>query len=324
MQTCWLKLPSFREVANQLHDKFDQAIRLISVTHRPINKPKPLTLDADESTSRKSNKKRSSVSNSNQMNSLSRSASHLSTGSLRSSASYGSSMPLGGYLSPVYSSEPASIIGSRPSRDTKRHTSADDCDDCYRSSALAPAATSQQPNGASNNLSPNALSSDLIHNSTNPMSDSTPDQSNAADRSISISSISSSSGSSSSSIASSTPVRLSRLSLNSTNSPIKKRPVARSIGFAAHYITPSKLDLLYNQNSPDFCTPSERYDIKGTRGRLCSENPNASNKCETLCCGRGYKTEVREEKYNCECQFKFCCQLDCKTCTRRKVIHKCL
>lgn len=112
--------------------------------------------------------------------------------------------------------------------------------------------------------------------------------------------------------------------LTSNSTSVKRRPVARSIGIAASTISPSKFDLLYYEESPDFCVPSEMYNIKGTKGRTCSESSNAINSCERLCCGRGYKTEVREEKYKCECQFKFCCKLDCNTCTRRKVIHKCL
>lgn len=111
---------------------------------------------------------------------------------------------------------------------------------------------------------------------------------------------------------------------NSTNGNIRKRPVARSIGISASTIKPTPYDLLYYEESPDFCVPNERYNIKGTKGRICSEAQNAVNNCEKLCCGRGYKKEVRVEKYKCECQFKYCCKLECKTCTRQKVIHKCL
>lgn len=111
---------------------------------------------------------------------------------------------------------------------------------------------------------------------------------------------------------------------SSNKTAVKRRPIARSIGFSAPTFRPDKLDLLYYEESPDFCIPNELYNIKGTKGRQCSEDSDDPNSCERLCCGRGYKTEVREDKYNCECQFKFCCQLDCNTCTRRKIIHKCL
>lgn len=117
-------------------------------------------------------------------------------------------------------------------------------------------------------------------------------------------------------------------SLTSTSTKVKRRPVARSISDSIssieRIISPGEFDLLYLEESPDFCVNNDRYNIKGTEGRTCSESQNAINSCEGLCCGRGYKTEVREEKHKCECQFKFCCQLDCKTCTGRKVVHKCL
>lgn len=106
----------------------------------------------------------------------------------------------------------------------------------------------------------------------------------------------------------------------------KRRPVARSIRQETQRIAamPSQLDLIYQVSSPNFCERSDQYNIKGTRGRVCSDNPNASDRCDKLCCGRGFKTDVREEEYNCECIFRFCCELVCKKCTRRKVINKCL
>lgn len=112
----------------------------------------------------------------------------------------------------------------------------------------------------------------------------------------------------------------------SQDPPIKRRPVARSIGITPQtYIIPSPTDMLYYEESPSFCLPDERYSIKGTKGRVCViDNPDATNDCKELCCGRGYKTEVRIEKYKCECKFQYCCRLECNTCTRRKTIHKCL
>lgn len=317
MQTCWLKLPSFREIANQLHDKFDQAIRLISVTHRPISKPKALTSASSSVmagpsgalTTRKTNKKRSSSPHhSTHLNGLSRSAASMPYQSHQQASTrysnYGSPMPYGTYLSPNSDSLP-NIIGSRSSRNTKSHMMSDEADDGYRSS-------DSSLQSSTNNISPNSLSSDLVQPTNRNLTgeplalqlDSVTDQAPTLARS---------------------PSRISTSSVhNNSSNIVRRRPVARSIGFEAQYITPSKLDLLYNQNSPDFCTPSERYDIKGTKGRICGDDGNPNHRCETLCCGRGYIKELREEKYNCECQFKFCCQLDCKTCTRRRGVYKCL
>lgn len=105
---------------------------------------------------------------------------------------------------------------------------------------------------------------------------------------------------------------------------VKKRPIARSIGMELSVRSPNKDDLLFAENSPDFCEANEAYSIQGTKGRVCSEDKSEANSCEKLCCGRGHRTEIRDEKYKCECLFEWCCKLNCKTCTRRKVTHKCL
>lgn len=236
---------------------------------------------------KKSNKKRSSVHT--PVNSLTRSSS-LSPSSFSSSSYQNSNSHSYPFTSSnLLTSNTASIIGSRIRTGAKRHTNSDDCEDCQRQNSLsggAAQAASQEAAGGTGGAGGGG--------------------GGARDQ----------------------PARVDNQSMEamrSSNITVPKRqPVARTIGIAPSIITPSKLDLLYYEESPNFCEPSERYNIKGTKGRTCSENSNATNNCESLCCGRGYKTEVREEKYKCECQFKFCCKLDCNTCTRRKVIHKCL
>lgn len=254
MQTCWLKLPPFREVASKLHETLGDAVRVIYVSnHYSTNRQKWLT----SASVKKSNKKRSSIQPVN--------------GLTRSSTSSSPDLNSYPYLaSNSLTSETTSVIGSRQQRGTKRHTNPDNCEDCYRSPANSI--------GGSTQTAQDGISGDQ---STTRMS-----------------------------------------SKNST--VVKRRPVARSIGIEASTVSITKFDIVYNEESPDFCLPNERYNIKGTKGRVCSESSSASNSCERLCCGRGYMTEARNEKYKCECQFKFCCKLDCKTCTRKKFIHKCL
>lgn len=284
-QTCWLRLPPFREVANKLHDSLNQAIRVIYVNQNPTNRQMSLT---STSVVKKSNKKRSSVHT--PVNSLTRSSSLSPSSYASSSASFAyqnansHSYPF--TSSNLLTSNTASIIGSRI-RGAKRHTNSDDCEDCHRQSSLSGGAaqTAASQEAAGRTGGGGSARDQPVARLDNQSMD---------------------------------PVRSSNLTAP------KRQPVARTIGIAPSIITPSKLDLLYYEESPNFCEPSERYNIKGTKGRTCSENSNATNNCESLCCGRGYKTEVREEKYKCECQFKFCCKLDCNTCTRRKVIHKCL
>lgn len=257
MQTCWLKLPPFREVANKLHEGFDEAIRVIYVaSHHPANRQKSLT----SASVKKSNKKRSSVQSAN---GLSRSAlSNSEPYTLESSNSL--------------TSDTANIIGSRR-RGTKRHTNPDNCEDCTHA-----------PVGSTSGKTQNAQ------------------EQNVADQTMK---------------GESAPT----MAPTNNTTTTKRQPIARSIGITASVISPiSRTDLLFLEESPDFCMPSKSYNIRGTKGRECSENPKSSDWCEKLCCGRGYKTEVREEKYSCKCEFVFCCKLNCKQCTRRKVVHKCL
>ena len=46
--------------------------------------------------------------------------------------------------------------------------------------------------------------------------------------------------------------------------------------------------------------------------------------CEFLCCGRGYRTEVKEVLVECNCSFKFCCYIKCDQCPEIQQLHYCL
>lgn len=86
---------------------------------------------------------------------------------------------------------------------------------------------------------------------------------------------------------------------------------------------PSKEDLLYTENSPNFCKPRKKYGSLGTQGRLCNPESMGIDGCTLMCCGRDYKqTEVTIQE-NCKCQFIWCCQVICKTCTSIKTISRC-
>lgn len=295
MQTCWDRLRPFREVAGKLHDSLDQAIRLINLAHNPSYKSNK----SSTSSAKKSNKKRSSVPQPADARSTTLAASSSSSSTLslptnsRSSLNYyytasGNSL----------TSESARIIGSR-SKSSKRHTNSDACSDCHRTLA-------------DNNST--TFSNEIMPTNPTPVAASSKghllmgltEHGNA--RSNSLLTYSS--------------------SLNTTQQqhfPTKRIPVARSIGaVAAQAIKLAPNDLLYYEDSPDFCVPNESYSIKGTKDRICSEDVNASHNCAKLCCGRGHKTELREEQYKCECQFKYCCDLICQVCTRRKATHICL
>ncbi|XP_055931529.1 protein Wnt-1-like [Argiope bruennichi] len=87
---------------------------------------------------------------------------------------------------------------------------------------------------------------------------------------------------------------------------------------------PSKKDLVYFENSPDFCFPDSSLGHGGTGGRICNVTSIGVDGCDLMCCGRGYKSEYREETNRCNCTFHWCCQVECRTCKARKLVHSCL
>lgn len=87
---------------------------------------------------------------------------------------------------------------------------------------------------------------------------------------------------------------------------------------------PSKKDLVYFESSPDFCYPDLSLGHAGTSGRTCNVSSIGVDGCDLMCCGRGYKSENREEVARCNCTFHWCCQVECKTCKTRKLVHECL
>lgn len=56
---------------------------------------------------------------------------------------------------------------------------------------------------------------------------------------------------------------------------------------------------------------SKRHLIKGP------------NHCDNLCCGRGYEQRETLERYNCDCEFKYCCKIQCNSCERKKISYVC-
>nr|ALL53296.1 wingless [Thamnocephalus platyurus] len=87
---------------------------------------------------------------------------------------------------------------------------------------------------------------------------------------------------------------------------------------------PSRKDLVYYENSPNFCEKNPKLGIPGTQGRYCNESSIGMDGCDLMCCGRGYKTEVREVIERCNCTFHWCCEVKCKVCRTKRTIHTCL
>uniref|UniRef100_A0AAU7EBH2 Protein Wnt n=1 Tax=Terebratalia transversa TaxID=34513 RepID=A0AAU7EBH2_TERTR len=86
---------------------------------------------------------------------------------------------------------------------------------------------------------------------------------------------------------------------------------------------PEKEDLIYSEQSPNFCVVNKKVGSLGTRGRVCDPKSRGTGGCDLLCCGRKYKTRKVEVKENCQCRFLWCCKVVCKTCRYMKTVHRC-
>uniref|UniRef100_A0A671Q0T8 Protein Wnt n=1 Tax=Sinocyclocheilus anshuiensis TaxID=1608454 RepID=A0A671Q0T8_9TELE len=85
----------------------------------------------------------------------------------------------------------------------------------------------------------------------------------------------------------------------------------------------TKNDLVYFENSPDYCVMDKAAGSLGTAGRVCNKMSRGTDGCEVMCCGRGYDTTRIKRITKCECKFKWCCSVECKDCEEAVDIHTC-
>ncbi|XP_053675068.1 protein Wnt-1 [Anopheles nili] len=87
---------------------------------------------------------------------------------------------------------------------------------------------------------------------------------------------------------------------------------------------PGLKDLVYLEPSPGFCERNPRLGIQGTHGRQCNDTSIGVDGCDLMCCGRGYRTQEVTVVERCACTFHWCCEVKCKLCRTKKIIHTCL
>ncbi|XP_037094553.1 protein Wnt-8b-like [Pollicipes pollicipes] len=93
----------------------------------------------------------------------------------------------------------------------------------------------------------------------------------------------------------------------------------------------SPLDLVYLDDSPDFCRADAAAGIAGTAGRQCSRSRGPgvrrveSRSCKTLCrqCGRRVRRQATQVETSCNCRFHWCCHVTCDTCVERTYKYSC-
>ncbi|XP_071478361.1 proto-oncogene Wnt-3-like [Diadema antillarum] len=89
------------------------------------------------------------------------------------------------------------------------------------------------------------------------------------------------------------------------------------------YKEPTNMDLIYYENSPNFCENNPDVGSFGTRGRECNLTSHGIDGCELLCCGRGHNTMTVTRRERCDCVFVWCCKVVCKECVRQYDVHTC-
>lgn len=103
----------------------------------------------------------------------------------------------------------------------------------------------------------------------------------------------------------------------SSKDPHKLRPVRRGVR------RPKRKDLIYIEESPDYCVSDERIGVIGTQNRSCNSTSSGPDSCSLLCCGRGYQMVFEEIEEDCNCKFVWCCQIQCEKCKRQVVKDLC-
>ncbi|CAD5221966.1 unnamed protein product [Bursaphelenchus okinawaensis] len=74
----------------------------------------------------------------------------------------------------------------------------------------------------------------------------------------------------------------------------------------------SRADLVFLDDSPNYCEIDQKNEIGGTKGRECAND----KECDKICCGRGYDTKYEWQTEPCHCKFEWCCEVKCQQCER--------
>ncbi|KAF7274885.1 hypothetical protein GWI33_012451 [Rhynchophorus ferrugineus] len=86
---------------------------------------------------------------------------------------------------------------------------------------------------------------------------------------------------------------------------------------------PGPTDLVYSEESPNFCQPNSSVGSFGTQGRECNETSPGEEGCDILCCGRGFHAYTKEVAHSCDCKFVYCCNVTCQVCNETVRVATC-
>ncbi|CAG10120.1 unnamed protein product, partial [Tetraodon nigroviridis] len=93
----------------------------------------------------------------------------------------------------------------------------------------------------------------------------------------------------------------------------------------------ARTELIYLEESPDYCRRNVSMGLPGTEGRECVAHKEAATQwerrsCRRLCHDCGLRVEERRAEVlsSCNCKFHWCCTVDCDDCKRVVVKHACV
>ena len=86
---------------------------------------------------------------------------------------------------------------------------------------------------------------------------------------------------------------------------------------------PAREELVFLEESPDYCVPNQSTGSLGTGSRECNRTSTGVGGCGVLCCGRGFNTIEVEKNFDCSCKFHWCCYVKCQKCRKKVDIHVC-
>ena len=89
------------------------------------------------------------------------------------------------------------------------------------------------------------------------------------------------------------------------------------------FTLPTASDLVYLDDSPNYCIRDMSVGSLGTQGRHCNRTSHGMDGCNLMCCGRGYNTQKMTVRERCDCKFHWCCYVECKMCTQTVEVHTC-
>ncbi|XP_066471988.1 protein Wnt-8a [Tiliqua scincoides] len=119
-------------------------------------------------------------------------------------------------------------------------------------------------------------------------------------------------------------LELDKRRLRAGNSAVSRGATAET------FITLLPTDLVFLEDSPDYCIRNTSLGLYGTEGRECLQGAKNLSQwerrsCRRLCKDCGLRTEEKRAEIitSCNCKFQWCCKVKCDQCKEVVTKHYC-